>query len=145
MRLFLTGVALLCVCILSYRKGGGPERYVAITLVVFFCVGLINRAIQGTPAFMEFQTSLFVLECLTLASFLFTALKANRVWPLWISALQLLIVSAHVAAFLGVPGVPVVYWGMTALPSYLQVAVLMIGIRSHVRRFRMDGAYPDWR
>jgi peptidoglycan/LPS O-acetylase OafA/YrhL len=145
MRLFFTSVILLLVLFLALRRGGEPERYVAIALVLALGVSVTNRLVFGNPTFRGFQPILFTLECGSLVSFGFIALLANRVWPLWVAALQLLVVVAHIAKLVGIGGLAGVYWAMTTVPSYLQVVVLLIGIGAHTRRIKSVGDYLDWR
>lgn len=144
MRLFLTSVILLLVLFLALRRGGEPERYVSITLVIALVISVTNRSVFGSPTFQGFQPILFTLECSVLVSFVTIALLANRVWPLWVAALQLLVVTAHVAKLLGIGGLAGVYWAMTTVPSYLQIIALLLGIRAHLERLRLVGDYPDW-
>ena len=73
------------------------------------------------------------------------AVHANRNYPLFMAALQLLVVSAHVARGLIEAIAPIAYAVMVIAPGWLQLLLLATGLARHLRRKRRYGAYRDWR
>jgi hypothetical protein len=144
MRFWLTFAALLWLLSLAYRHGGQPEKLAAIAYVTAFMIVPIIRLISGPGTFESFDLVLFVVEMLILIIVFCIALKANRLWPLFSAALQLFVVSAHVAKLIELKGMIGVYWGMTTIPTYLQFVLLYISVRMHSIRLRQRGLYPDW-
>lgn len=145
MRFWLTEAALLLLLTLALRKGGQPERWLAITFIAAFFAGTAADLVRGSPGFLHFDPLYLAIECAVLAMLLFVALRANRWWPLCASALQLIVVITHLVKYFQISGMSGVYWGMTTIPSYLQLLMLLAGIFAHVQRTEKMGPYPDWR
>lgn len=145
MRFWLTEAVLLLLLCLAWRRGGQPERWVAISLALTFFLLLGARGLTGSPQFTTLDPVLFTIDTSALALLVWVALRANRWWPLWCSALQLIVVVGHLAKLLEIKGMPGVYWGMTTLPIYGEYLLLLFGIAAHVRRRQKLGSYPDWR
>jgi len=73
------------------------------------------------------------------------ALRANRGWPLFVSAAQVLIVTGHLAKVWDVAVVRTAYWAVTQVPFLFQLAVLAAGTLAHMARRRHIGRYHSWR
>lgn len=144
MRFWLTEAALLWLLILAVRRGGQPERWVAIAFAVTFFVGLAVDAIRVPAGFKDFDVAYFMIDLALLCAIFHVALKANRLWPICASALQLIVVICHLVKLTPIDAMPGVYWGMTTVPQYAQLLTLLVGIRAHSQRSRRLGAYPDW-
>lgn len=145
MRLWLTIVAVGLLLHLAVRNGGAPERYAAFTIAAAFALNIVVIAIGGPAEFQKFESVRFAIEVGVFFVFTTIAIFANRLWPICLSALQLIVLTAHAAKISEIEGLPGVYWGMTVIPSYLQLAVLLGGIFSHSRRESLVGIYRDWR
>ena len=145
MRFWLTEVALLLLLALALQRGGQPEKRAAIAYLCAFLYVPVTRILFGQPNFLNFDVPLFTADSVVLAVLVWIALRANRWWPLWASALQLIVVVAHLAKLAEIRGMAGVYWGMTTIPTYLQFFVLLGGIRAHHSRLQKIGPYPDWR
>jgi len=63
---------------------------------------------------------------------------------MWLSALQLIVVAGHISAWMKIPAISGVYWGMTAIPFYPENIILLAGIQRHRQRLAIFGPYPDW-
>jgi hypothetical protein len=86
-----------------------------------------------------------VLDGCELVAIFRLALRANRMWPLWAAAAQLICVSGHVAVFVSPEGMRRAYWALTQLPQYIQLIALVLGAVAHARRFDRIGPYRSWR
>lgn len=73
------------------------------------------------------------------------AIRANRGWPLWACAAQLIVMLGHLAKLFEVRDTFRGYWAMTQVPFLMQLAVLLVGTAAHVARQRIVGRYPSWR
>lgn len=135
------------VCLAALVWGGGPERAVAATWLIVFELGgrvlssLLGVRFQLMSIDLWLVTSDFVAGALLIA----VALHANRNYTLWIAAMQLLAMTAHVARGLVESIAPVAYVVMVAAPGWLQLLFLAGGLARHVRRERKFGSYRDWR
>jgi hypothetical protein len=137
---------LLCISILfAARKGDEPERMVAIILVATFVFDLANHMLFGDPTWFEVNPGHFVIDLWAFLTLTWVALKANRGWPLVMSATQLIVVIAHFAKLFEIDEARRSYWAMTQVPGLVQLIVLMIGTTAHTKRLRRIGDYARWR
>ncbi len=137
---------LLCIAILyAARKGDEPEWMVAIILVATFVFDLANHMFFGDPTWFEVNPGHFVIDLWALLTLTWVALKANRGWPLIISATQLIVVIAHFAKLLEFDQARRSYWAMTQLPETAQLLVLIAGTAAHAMRQQRTGQYAPWR
>lgn len=145
MRLWLTIIVLVLLLLVAVRNGGAPERYTAFAIAIAFTFNALVIAIQGPSDFQTFEPLRCAIEVGMFVACTLIAVYANRFWPICIAALQLIILTAHLARLIDIQGLAGVYWGITTIPSYLQLMVLVIGIRSHAQRKTRLGPYRDWR
>ena len=144
MRVWLTVATFVILFGLSRRFGKGPEQQVAAILLVNFLLLLLYLMFHGWVKFDQMDRGLALLDFVSLGGFLWVALRANRIWPLSIAALQVVVMIAHLSVFVEF-GAKSVYWGMMAIAQYLQLVVLAGGIIMHHRRERRVGPYRSWR
>jgi hypothetical protein len=142
----LTSLAVLAALVaFANLYGRLPERMMAWLLLGFDLLDHVNHQLVGPTDFVRVDPGHLVLSALSLATMLWIALRANRFWPLPVCSLQLINLTGHLAVLAEVPGFNVVYWAMTALPVFLQMAIVTCGILAHARREARIGAYRDWR
>lgn len=146
-RLYLQALLAWTICLAALVWGGGPERAVAMTWLIVFELG--GRIL---PALLDVRYQLMTVDswlvsCDFLAGILLIgiALHANRNYTLWIAAMQLLAMTAHLARGLVETIAPVAYVAMVAAPGWLQLALLGAGLTRHIQRERRFGTYRDWR
>jgi len=106
---------------------------------------IANHLIFGDPTWFEVNPGHFVIDLWAFLTMTWVALKANRGWPLWISATQLIVVIAHFAKLFEIDEARRSYWVMTQVPAVVQLVVLIIGTYAHVSRQRRIGRYAAWR
>lgn len=145
MRFWLTVLVLGILLALAFRRGGQPERIVASLLSLAFAVELARNTLTGAPAFRTLDLFMMAVDSAVLLGMIGVAVQANRLWPMVVAALQLVILTAHISLLLQLKGIVGAYWGMSVLPIYPQFACLLGGILAHMRRRKRYGPYPDWR
>ncbi len=139
-------VALVCGAgWFGYRQGGPPERLAAMVIVGWVVTDAIYHLLFGPSGFDRVDPVHVVLDGAELAAILWLALNANRTWPLWAAAAQVLCVSGHIAVMVSPHGMSQAYWAMTQLPQYIQLTALLVGATAHTRRVRLIGRYRSWR
>lgn len=143
--LWILRIALIATVLFAARKGGEPERLVATVLLATFVLDVCNHLLFGDPAWYTVNPGHLVIDIWAFFPMLWVALYANRGWPLWVSASQVLVVLGHVAKLWEVDMVRRAYWTMTQMPFLFQLAVLAIGTGAHVERQRRIGRYHSWR
>jgi hypothetical protein len=130
---------------LGYHRGGPPERFAAVLIVGWVVTDAIYHLLFGPSGFDKVDPVHLVLDGGELVAILWLALNANRSWPLWAAAAQVICVSGHIAGLIEPGGMRRAYWAMTQLPQYIQLTALLVGATAHARRVRLMGRYRSWR
>lgn len=138
--------AFALLALAAWRWGGGPERALAAILVWFRVADWTYHGVfQTTLELAEIDLAHFLIDGLACAAAFAVALYANRIYPLWFAAIQLLVVFAHLARELAMDIHPLIYAIGFMAPSYLQMVILAWGLWLHHRRVRRHGPYRSWR
>ena len=137
---------MLIVFLAALRWGGAPEKLCATCLVSLPLGELLYHGVLG-PEYITTSTDFdhFAMDVVIAGGFLAVALKANRRYPLWLAAFQLVSVFGH---FVRIPMRDLdgaAYLILVTAPSYCLIATLAIGIFRHHRRKAIFGEYRSWR
>jgi len=136
--------ALLFVCCLyAFVAGGAPERLGAAA----YALACIASPFAFSPLPVQYrsvETGVFIVDVFVFVAFTVLALRANRFWPIWVSALLGLGVLAHLARWTGPSSVPWAYQFIMSIWSYPILAILVIGTFNHRRRLARSGADQSW-
>lgn len=139
-------VLMAVVCALAIGKGGGPERATALVILGMFtadrCYHLILHKGVTLASVDIFHAGLDLAATIALVVI---ALRANRMYTLWIAGLQLIALSAHLAREMTEAMSPIAYAILYILPSYFQISVLALGLLMHRKRLGLYGPYREWR
>ena len=146
-RTLLQDVLAFTLCGAALFWGGGPERVVAATwLLVFELGGRLYKAAASTGyQLVEVDVWLATADVLAGVIWITLALYANRNYTLWIAAMQVLAMMAHLARGFADTVSPVAYAIMVVAPGWFQLLFLAIGLARHIQRKRKFGSYRDWR
>ncbi len=124
-------------------EGGAPERLCAGVISAMFAiqfVGLLatdNRYDQIDPISLS-------VDLLGLSGMTAIALFANRIWPLWTSAMQLLSCTSHLGREVSGKVEPLVYAVLKTGPTFVVLIILLLGTLLHWRRQRKFAQDPSW-
>ena len=141
MNYYFTALLFVC-CLYAFVAGGGPERAGAAAYGVA-CIAS-HLAFSAPLRFRSVETGVFIVDVLVFAAFVILALRANRFWPIWVSALLGLGVLAHLARWTGPSAVPWAYQFIMSIWSYPILAIIAIGTFNHRRRLARLGVDPSW-
>ena len=145
-RLVAQEVLAFSLIVGAFLWGGGPERAVAATWLVFFeIMGRIRRALVEDLQLADVDSYLASGDLLAGLCWITVALYANRNYTLWIAGLQILAMLAHFARGVAESISPIGYYTMVVAPGWFQLFFLAGGLIFHVRRVRRYGSYRDWR
>jgi len=118
---------------------------VAIILTATFVFDLANHMLFGDPTWFEVNPGHFVIDTWAFLTLTWVALKANRGWPMVLSATALMVVVAHFTKLFEIDEARRSYWVMTQVPPLLQLVVLIVGTAAHAARQQRIGRYMPWR
>lgn len=102
-------------------------------------------SIDQNPELWAVDRGLFLIDLLVAVTMIAVALRANRMYTLWIAGFQIIAVMAHFARGLSEAISPIAYLIMFVGPSYFQIIILGCGIWLHARRVKRHGTYRSWR
>lgn len=140
-QLFLVFLA----CVFVWKRGAGPERAAAMSIVLMYAMDPVYHAIWGNrTVYMQLNVGHLVIDVITMALLLPIALFANRRWTLLMASAQAVAVLSHFLRWISPDMHPWVYAAFIRGPSYLQIALLFIGTERHRRRVMRIGNYPSW-
>jgi hypothetical protein len=129
----------------ALRWGAGPEKVCAAALVFVTLVDPIYHILVRYPVFETVDIGHLVMDAGVAAAFIAVALRANRVYPLWLAAFQLVSLLSHFAREL-TEVLPMLAYGLMSYgPYYIILLILAGGIFAHARRMKILGPYRSWR
>ena len=143
--LWLPRTLLAFAVLFAARKGGEPEQSVAAILLATFALDVANHAIFGDPAWFAVNPGHLVIDIWAFLVLLWVAVRANRAWPLAVSAAQAVVLLGHAAKLWELNVVRKAYWVMTQVPFTMQLLLLILGTAAHISRARRVGYYHGWR
>lgn len=127
-------------------KGGPPERWGATFVFArHVVVDPLYHALSAPPQFAALDPVHAILDISLFLAMIWLALHANRIWPMWLCASALIALVGHFVVLMGVAGDQRAYWGMTQLPTFMELGILLAGTISHLLRLRRIGPYRSWR
>lgn len=136
-------VVLFGGCFYAVLRGGMPERIGAAILTVGSL--LTVAALSSTATiYRSLEMGVFLVDVATLFGFVFLALRADRLWPLCITALQLVGTAGHAVKLVDPQVIPYAYAFALRFWGYPMVLVLLIGTWNHQRRLARFGVDKSW-
>jgi hypothetical protein len=136
--------SLLSVAVL--RWGAAPERICVATLfAVTFGDPVYHLLVKRATIYGSVDIGHLVMDVGVAVAFVAVALRANRVYPLWLAAFQLVSVLSHFARE-EIASFPKLAYGMMSYgPFYIILAIMTGGLAFHARRTKHLGRYRSWR
>lgn len=136
-------VVLFGGCLYCALRGGAPERIGAAILLVG---SLLTAAALSSTAtiYRSLEVGVVLVDAATLLGFVILALRADRLWPLCIAALQLVGTAGHAVKLADPQVIPYAYAFALRFWGYPMVLVLLIGTWNHQRRLARFGVDKSW-
>jgi len=138
---FVTLLAL--TTLYALWAGGGPERIGAAVYALSVVVTHL-ALLMHDHMWWDLETGVLIVDATTFLIFVLIALKANRFWPLWVSALLGIALLGHLGRFV----MPDTYWRAYAIVlvmwSYPILALMVLGTFLHQRRLKLQGVDRSW-
>lgn len=135
---------LLAACLAyTFARGGEPEK-AGISIIAVGSV-LSNLLVSARPLrFSHVETGIFAVDLLALAAFAVLAVRAERYWPLWIAALQLIGTAGHAVKMVDSHVIRLVYAFIMAFWTYPMLMLVVLGAWRHQRRLARFGVDRSW-
>lgn len=142
-RVLVFAAVLLGTCLYAFRRGGGPERWVAALLLTAAIASYLLPHVRGYTYFhVEWQR--VAIDTALLAGLVAVSLAADRFWPLYLTAFHALTVMTHGVRAYDPAVLPIVYTRVAAWLAYPGLLLLVIGVARHHRRLRAGAREFDW-
>ncbi|QXQ07439.1 hypothetical protein KX816_05275 [Sphingosinicellaceae bacterium] len=103
---------------------------------------MTNSALPVRYRSLEWPT--LIVDAVVLIAFLAISVKADRRWPMAVTSIHALTVGAHAVKVVSPELIRTVYWMMTNLWVYPQLALLAAGTLRHRARLAGSGADRSW-
>ena len=137
-------LALLALCTLyALWAGGGPERLGAAVYALSVAATHLVRT-ANSQRWLDIGAGELIVDASTFLIFVAIALRANRYWPLWVSAMLGIGMLGHLARGI----VPDTFWWAYAVVltiwSYPILVLIALGSFLHRRRLGRYGADRSW-
>ena len=86
---------LVLVCGYAFRAGGAPERWTAAVFIVGAAATFVAPFYNALRPYAQVEPMLLAVDVLMLAGLVGIALRADRFWPLYVSALHIIAIAIH--------------------------------------------------
>lgn len=142
-KLIVFYVLLLICCGYALVRGGAPERIGA----AIYAIGTAFTVLAYREAAIRFasiEVGPFVIDVVALIAFLVLALRARRLWPLWMTAFQAVATTGHFAKLADPEMIRWAYAVLLGIWAYPMLLILAIGTFNHQRRLKRNGSDPSW-
>jgi hypothetical protein len=134
---------LLVCCGYALLRGGGPERIGAAIYAIGTGLTVLARS-EAARRYGSVEFGALVVDVAALVAFLVLALFARRLWPLWMTAFQLIGTAAHFAKLADPEMIRWAYAFLLGVWSYPMLLLLALGTFNHRRRLKRNGTDPSW-
>ncbi|HEU0100258.1 MAG TPA: hypothetical protein VFQ67_15985 [Allosphingosinicella sp.] len=140
----LVYLGLLFGCGLYVALRGGPPERVGATILTVGSLLTYAAVSSTTSLYRSLEIGVFLVDVATLLAFLLLALRADRLWPLCITALQVVGTAGHAVKLADPQILPYAYAFALRFWGYPMIFLLMIGTWSHQRRLARFGVDKSW-
>jgi uncharacterized membrane protein len=123
-----------------------PEKLMAGLMLVTAVLSRTYFTLVGeNPQLSSINLGYLAIDVLMAVAMIAIAVRANRMYTLWMAGFQIIALMAHFARGMTDAISPIAYLIMYVGPSYFQIIILAFGIWFHHRRVKRHGAYRPWR
>jgi len=134
---------LALACLYALARGGAPER---IGAAIFLVGAILSTAAisSGSARFISVELGVVVVDLVMLAALLALALRAERFWPLWVTALHIIGTAGHAVKAVDPAVMRLGYAFAMAFWSYPMLLILAGATWCHRRRLARFGTDRSW-
>lgn len=142
-RIMLFNLVQVAACFYALRRGGAPERWVAFMMAA---AAALTAFLPFNPdvTFFSLDEPQLLVDASLLLGLTGLALRADRFWPMWVAALQLIAITVHVVRGLDPTILPIVYNRSIGKLAYPMILLLVVGTYRHRQRAAAGPGEQDW-
>ncbi|WP_158586754.1 hypothetical protein [Aurantiacibacter zhengii] len=130
----------------AFARGDGPEKEAGAILSGMVAMDVVYHLLfPDAGVYQEIDPGHFLIDLCVLILLGRLAVRANRVYPIWMLAAQIISMSMHLNRELSSAIEPIAYLVLTRIPSYLQLLAFGAGLWAHHKRIMKYGTYRSWR
>lgn len=148
---YLRADAQIIVCAILFAialyRGAAPERILAGALLAVPLLDIVCHRVFGPPGpYDTIYIGHLLLDAALFVVVYAVALRANRVYPLWLGGAQIIALVSHFTRAALIRSAPIAYAIMDRIPFYIQILAMVLGLAFHIRRERRLGhSYRSWK
>jgi hypothetical protein len=130
-------------CIYVWLRGAAPEWIGASIIAVGSLLTFV--ALSSAPTiYRSVEVGVFMVDVAALLAFLVLALRAERIWPLCVTALQVIGTAGHAVKLADPHILPWAYAFALRFWGYPMIVLLVLGTWNHQRRLARFGVDKSW-
>jgi hypothetical protein len=143
MREAFVAIIFVTSTLFALIKGGAPER---TTAAIFIFMMVSDPFVhEFTPErYNALDPGHLIIDLIGWIAICAIAMRANRLWPLCVAALQTISVMSHLVRMIDYSIHPAAYAIMQVASSYPLLLTLSVGTYMHQKRMSMNGSDPAW-
>jgi hypothetical protein len=122
-------------------KGAWPERVGAAIILVG---SALSTAAMSGSKYASVEVGVLLVDVAALFAFLALAIRAERLWPLWVTALQIIGTAGHAVKLTDAEVIRTAYAIAMAVWSYPMWFLIVLGTWNHQRRLARFGVDKSW-
>jgi hypothetical protein len=136
-------VLFLACCIYALWLGGAPERVGA----AIYLMAVMFTQVEASGAASRFNSveeGILVVDVAMLLALLILTVRAERFWPIWVTALHAISTAAHAVKLADPDVIRWAYAFALAFWSYPMLFLLALGTWNHQKRLTKYGVDKSW-
>lgn len=152
MRGSLQALVVVMLTLISWRRGGGPERATATILMAMVVVAWLYRYLSMPllpgrvfAGYAQTDPIQVLIDLAALVALGAIAIRANRIYPTWMTGFQITATAMHFINAIAFGQAQLAYALLNVLPFYFMIAAQACGLWNHIKNTKRRGRYPSWR
>lgn len=134
--------ALLC-SIYAGIRGAAPERIGAAVILVGSALTTIGMS-GPSSRYAAVESGALLVDGAALIAFLYLSMRAERFWPLCVTALQIVGTTGHAVKLVDAEVLRTAYAFAMAIWSYPMWFLIVLGTWNHQKRLARHGVDKSW-
>ncbi|MDO7841830.1 hypothetical protein [Sphingomonas immobilis] len=135
---------LTMCCGLAALVGGAAERRAAALLVLAYVASFIAARIRAHSQYTAVYYDAWIIDLLLLIALYVLAIRSTRFWPMWLVAIHVLAVIAHLLRVIDPLMMFEGYYGIINLAGWPMAGIVGIAAFRHRYRVRRFGSDPSF-